>query len=232
MKQLILLVLVCLITSCEKRETQINHDKTEIKELKKDSSKIEIADLPVHIDSTDYLIHPIGNVEEYGRRFSSYGSERGYTSFSVANHNGYTINGTLSNLIFQHVNELKTTALTDEIIEISSVTYLEKLRKQTGKNYLIYKIRDTDTNNDSKLNYSDVLSLYISKIDGSEFKKLTPDMSQIIDWDYLEVNNTLYFRYISDTNKNGVFDKSDVISYKFVDFSKPNLKITSYNPIK
>jgi hypothetical protein len=32
-------------------------------EVKKDSETIDIAHLPLHIDSTNYLIHPIGNYQ-------------------------------------------------------------------------------------------------------------------------------------------------------------------------
>jgi hypothetical protein len=41
----------------------------------------------------------------------------------------------------------------------------------------------------------------------------------------------LYFRTIEDTNKNGEFDKGDVIHYNFVNLLSNDWKSETYKPI-
>ncbi|NRD20723.1 hypothetical protein HNV08_11745 [Winogradskyella eckloniae] len=233
MKSIILIFALALtLSNCDERRTnRINHDATIETEVKKDSSQIEIADLPILIDSTDYLIHPIGHITEYKSRFSSYSGKRGYNSFSVSNYNDFSIQGEFSNLKFQHINSEKLTALTDKIVEITSVRFLETIREQTGFQYLIYTIRDTDTNKDSKINSEDIEALYISTIDGKNLKKLTPDLAKIAYWKVIPKLNRLYFKSISDTNKNGEFDKHDHVNYQYINLKSNNLNVIDYKPL-
>jgi hypothetical protein len=73
--------------------------------------------------------------------------------------------------------------------------------------------------------------LYISDISGNRFTKLTPDLDELIDWNLIEANNHLYFRSIEDTNRNGKFDKNDVVHYNYVDLNDKKWKVNSYKPI-
>jgi hypothetical protein len=54
---------------------------------------------------------------------------------------------------------------------------------------------------------------------------------ELIDWNLVESKNRLYFRSIEDTNKNGEFDKNDVIHYHFIDLSSKDWKVQDYSPI-
>ncbi|MFM2370144.1 MAG: hypothetical protein RL619_2465, partial [Bacteroidota bacterium] len=54
---------------------------------------------------------------------------------------------------------------------------------------------------------------------------------ELIDWNLIESNNRLYFRTVEDTNKNGQFDKMDVVHYNYVDLSNKEWKIISYKPV-
>ncbi|WP_178983805.1 hypothetical protein [Winogradskyella helgolandensis] len=231
-RALTLFCLVLCITSCDERSQTISHDDTITTEIKKDSSKIEIADLPILIDSTDYLIHPIGYVTEYNNsRFSSYSKGSGRTSYAVSHYNNFSISGELSNIKFQHLNSEKITALTDELIEITSIRFLETIRAQNGLQFLVYTIRDADTNKDTKLNSNDIETLYISTISGKGLKKLTPELAQIVDWNVIPQQSRLYFKSISDTNKNGEFDKNDRVNYQYVNLEDEHLNVIHYNPL-
>ena len=227
-------ITVCLsifMMSCEDKSKSISHDDSLKIQIKKDSSKIEIADLPIAIDSTDYLIHPVGYISEYNSRFSSYSSKSGSTSYAVSRYNNFSISGKLSNIKFQHLNSEKTSTLTDEIIEITAVHFLEDIRQQTGLQFLVYTIRDADTNKDGKLNSNDVETLYISAINGKNLQKLTPNLAQIVDWKIVTPLNRLYFKSISDTNKNGEFDKKDNVNYQYINLEDDGLKVITYNPL-
>ncbi|TQD38707.1 hypothetical protein [Haloflavibacter putidus] len=234
---IISVIAILLLVSCSNEEKpkviypKNTNDKS--KELKKDSTLIEIADMPIHIDSTKYLIHPIGEYKLYGSRNKSYfgSSNLGSGNFSISNYNRYEITGNLHNLKFQRLDSENLTQLTNKNIRIQTVTFLRNLFDNTGKQILIYRILDKDTNRDNKLDDNDIKTLYSSNINGSNFTKLTSDFQELIDWKVLDIKNRLYFRSVEDTNKNGEFDKEDKIHYQYVDFNKNKLKVNKYQPI-
>ncbi|WP_458629133.1 hypothetical protein [Winogradskyella sp. PC D3.3] len=228
-------IAMCLsvfMMSCRDNSKTISHSNQFEVQIEKDSSKIEIADLPINIDSTDYLIHPIGYISEYNSRFSSYKNGSDNTSYSVGHYTNFSIKGTFSNIKFQQITSEQLTALTDKIIEITSIHFLEDLRQQTGLQLLVYTIRDMDTNKDAKLNSKDVETLYISNIDGNNFKKLTPNLAQIVDWKLIPQLKRLYFKSISDSNTNGKFDKNDTLIYQYVNLEDKTLTVKNYYPMK
>ena len=101
---------------------------TDSQELKKDSTLIEIVDLPIHIDSTKYLIYPIGEYKIYGSRGSYFkSSSYGSGSFSISGYRRYEISGNLYNLKFEEIESEKTRMLTDKNIRIESVRFLKEI---------------------------------------------------------------------------------------------------------
>lgn len=241
MKKLNILLLgfsILMLVSCKKEaETPkvIYEDasKTVAKPVKIDSSQIEIADLPIQMEGTKYLLHPIGDFRVYeGRSKSSYGSSNtDKVSFSISNYNRFELTGFLQNIKFQHVDSTEIRPLTDKAIIIQTASYLNTIFEKTKQQLLVYSIIDMDTNKDGKLDSNDIKSLYISEINGKKFTKLSPDFQELIDWNLIEYKNRLYFRSIEDTNKNGEFDKNDVIHYNFVDLTAKDWKIESYKPV-
>lgn len=237
----ILLVGCCIIalSSCKEEEEtpKVTYEKTATTTVAKpqpiDSSQIEIADLPIQMEGTHYLIHPIGDYRVYeGRAKSSYGSSNtDKVSFSISNYNRFELTGFLQNLKFQHVDSTDIRPLTDKKMVIQTVSYLNTIFEKTKHQLLVYSVADLDTNKDNKLDVSDIKSLYISDISGKDFVKLSPHMQELIDWNLVESLNRLYFRTIEDTNKNGQFDKNDLILYYYVDLSTKEWKLESYKPV-
>lgn len=213
------------------KHTDRDSDKT--LSISKDTTLVEIADLPIHMDSTSYLIHPIGSFKMYGSESKIYSGSSGNRSgnFYVSNYNNYSITGNLHNLKFQHLGSEHFTVLTKKNIRISAITFLRDLFDNNKKQLLIYRVLDMDTNQDNKLDTNDVETLYMSNIDGSDFKKLAPEFQELIDWKFLSINNRLYFRSIEDINKDGEFDKDDKIHYYYVDFNDDTHSVMTYNPI-
>ena len=243
MKNLIILVFtIVILTSCENNEKPKviypENGKIENLELKKDSTLIKIADLPIHIDSTKYLIHPIGEYEIYNYRGSS-SSSSGYFSsssygsgsFDISRFNSYEITGNLYNLKFEEIESEKTRLLTEKNIRIKSVEFLNEIFKKNGEQFLVYRVLDKDSNRDKVLDHSDISTLYISNIDGTKFTKLTAEFHELIDWKVIPIKNRLYFRSVEDSNKNGIFDKEDLISYQFIDLSDKEWKVKKYKGI-
>jgi hypothetical protein len=57
------------------------------------------------------------------------------------------------------------------------------------------------------------------------------DLQELIDWNLIDSNSRLYFRTVEDTNKNGQFDKDDVVHYNYIDLSNNEWKVSNYEPI-
>ena len=197
-----------------------------------DTTSIKIADLPIHMEGTKYLIHPVGDVRVYDDFSKVYGSSKTNTvSYAISNYNRFEITGYFENLKFQHIDSTNVKALTDEKIQIQTVTYLDRIAANTKKQILVYSVVDKDTNKDKKVDQNDIKSLYISNIDGSNFTKLTEDYLEFIDWNIIEAQNRLYFRCIEDINKNGAFDKNDKVHYHYVNLLDAEWKVEAYMPI-
>ena len=235
---LLILSMICITHSCvpDKKPKIVYGDRnadTEIKEIKKDTQLIEIADLQIEIDSIDYLIHPIGNIKIYKSRskFSSKSWDYNTSNFSVSNHSVNQITGDFTNLKFQHIDSDKLISLTEKTLKIKSVTFLRDVFDQTKSKYLLYNIIDNDTNQDNLLDYHDLKSLYISKIDGSSFTKITPEYQELVNWKILLSKNRLYFKTIEDINKDGVFDKADSIHYHYLDLEDKDGNVKEYDPL-
>lgn len=199
-----------------------------------DTTDIKVADLPILMEGTKYLIHPVGDIRVYDTNNKIYGSSRtnNSVSYAISNYNQYEITGYFENLKFQHIDSTSMRPLTDKKLQIQTATYLNSMAGRLKKQLLVYTLVDADTNRDGKIDANDIRSLYISDISGNGFKKLSSDMQELIDWNIIETQNRLYFRTIEDINKNGAFDRNDSVHYHFADLSSPEWSVSVYEPVK
>ena len=227
-------ILLVSMISCKKEEVEkpkvIYEDAPKTKPMEiVDTTQIEVADLPIALEGTSYLIHPIGQLNREGKALkSSTDSEEGFT---VSNYGEYQITGYLKNLKFQEIGKDSLTTLTSKPVLIETVTYLKALADKTKQQILVYTLSDIDTNKDGKLNGDDIKSLYISTISGSKFTKLSADYQELVDWKMIESLHLLYFRTIEDTNKNGAFDAKDQMQYQCVNLKDGRWTVMAYHPI-
>lgn len=242
MKNKILFVLgftFLLLTSCKNdiEKPKVSYDKTsrKIVQQKIDTTKIQIADLPIQFEGTQYLIYPIGDLNFYNRNnkssYDSSSSNDDVVSYKVSNNMENEITGFLQNLKFQKINADSLTTLTKKPILLQSVTYLKAFSDKSKQQFLVYSLADSDTNNDGKLDNNDIKSLYLSDISGNRFTKISADLQEIIDWKIIDSKNSLYFRSIEDTNKNGQFDKNDKVHYNFVNLLDKDWKAVEFMPV-
>ena len=228
---------ILFLVSCKKEQTtpKVTYEDSKSKveaPAKIDSSSIKIADLPVLMEGTKYLIHPIGDVRVYDDYKSVYGSSKtNQVSYAISNYNRFELTGYFTNLKFQNIDSTEVRTLTTDRIQIQSVTFLNTFAEKTKKQILVYSFVDNDTNKDGNVNQNDIKSLALSNIDGSNFTKLSEDLSEIMDWNIIEAQNRLYFRCIEDINKNGAFDKNDKVHYHFVNLLDKDWKVEEYMPI-
>ncbi len=230
-------ITILFLTSCkeEVEKPKVTYDETnKARELARaDSTQIQIADLPLQMEGTDYLIHPVADlsIRERGVK-SRYGSSSvNDLSFTISNYGEFEITGFLQNLKFQKVDSDSIKKLTDKPILIQTATYLKSVADKTNSQIMVYTMVDMDTNKDGKLDTSDIKALYLSKVSGEKFTKISSDFQELIDWKLIESNNRLYYRTVEDTNKNGQFDKKDVVNYYYIDLSKKEWKIIGYEPV-
>ncbi|WP_412464489.1 hypothetical protein [Flavobacterium mekongense] len=229
------MVLGLTLISCKKEETPkpkviYQEDASKTKTVvPEDTTQIEIADLPINMDGTNYLIFPVGTVsgDKKGIK-ASYDSNTGYT---VSNYSEYQISGYLKNLKFQEIGKDTIYALSDANLLIETATYLKSTADKTKKQLMVYTLVDMDTNKDAKLDNNDIKSLYLSEISGKKFTKISVDFHELIDWSVVDSRNRLYFRTVDDTNKNGAFDKEDRLHYFYLDLVSKEWKAVEYQPI-
>ena len=161
-----------------------------------DTTQIEIADLPILISGTNYLIHPIGDVRVFNGSRSSYrNSTAAGVSYTISNYSEFEITGFLRNFKFQQINSDSLVALTDKRVLIQSATCVIPSLDRS-RQVMIYSLADMDTNKDGKLDDNDIKSLYISTVSGLKFTKLSVDYEELIDWKFIETKNRIYFRTI------------------------------------
>ena len=196
-----------------------------------DTTKIEVADLPIQMDGTNFLLFPIGKLSVSDKNYDSSSRGGNQLNYKVSNYSEYQITGYLRNLKMQQIGKDSIRTLTDKDIVIHSITYLKSIADKTKQQILVYVIEDMDTNKDLTLDDNDIKCLYLSDVSGNRFIKVSADFQELIDWNVVESINRLYFRTIEDTDKNGKFDKKDKLHYHFIDLSNKVWKSNEYNPI-
>ncbi len=228
---------MALILSCSLDKPKIDYnDKVDttsvIYDRVKDTTKILVAELPVKFDSTDIRLFAIELVDLQERGGYKYKSGSYSESGLVGSYQQRDdLIGNFINLVFQDKdgNDRK---LTDKKMAIRRVHFLREIFKNTKSAYLLYTISDRDSNHDKQLNHLDLEALYISKIDGTEFKKLTKELHELYDWKVIQKENRVYFRTLEDQNKDGELTNKDKFHYYFIDFVDDKYSVNEHNPVK
>lgn len=219
-----------LLGSCkEEAKPKVKYNQPAVKtEIKKDTSRLEVSDLPIQFEGAKFLVYPVGDLqlgEVSKEKFDSRSYEDNVT-FNVSNSIDNEISGYLRNIKFQAVGQDSIYALTDKMMMIERMTFLAK------KKMFVYVLADTDTNQDNVIDSDDVKSLYLSTETGAGFAKISPDIQELIDWNYIDATRKIYLRTIEDANKNGAFDKDDIMHYYYVDVTSKEWKAVEYFPVK
>ncbi len=240
MKNLFPFLLILLVLSSCKKEAEIpkvsyeNNKKPTTNQAIIDTTTVDVADLPIQFEGTNVLIYPVGKLQANTKRskLASYEADDSYgNNFKISNNNDNEITGFLSNLKFQTIGKDTILSLSEKKLFIQSVTYLKNFAAKSKLQLLVYTLEDADTNQDGIVDGDDINTLYISNIYGENFIKISKNLEELIDWNIIEATNKLYFRTIEDTNKNGKFDKTDVIHYNVLDLLDKNFESKNYAPL-
>lgn len=216
--------------SCKNEEVakpKVKYDAAETKALKRDTTKLGIADLPIHFEGASVVVFPIGDLTVGDVKKGSYESAKASydnsASFNISNSMENEITGYIRNVKFQIIGQDSIHSLTEKVIMIENMSYIK------SKKSFIYTLSDNDTNQDNSIDNNDLNVLYVSDEQGNNFKKISPDLHEIIDWEFIEASGRVYFRTLDDANKNGQFDKNDNVHYFYYDFKEA--KSTEFKPI-
>jgi len=228
---------VSLLTIGCKKETETPKVSYEtpskaIEKPKVDTSKVEIADLPIQFQGTQYLLFPIGEVSASDRSKYDSGSSSSRFNTKISNYSENEITGYLRNIKFQNVKSDSLQALTDKPVMIQSVSYLKSQADKIKQQILVYLLTDADTNKDNVIDTNDIQTLYLSDISGQRFTKISADFQEVIDWNVIDAQNRLYFRTLDDTNKDGAFGREDRVHYFFLDLTAKDWQATEYQLTK
>lgn len=233
MRIILSLALFLSIISCKQEQAtpKVSYDTSKAEATAKDTSGFKVADLPILMEGSNYLIHPIGDVRVYDIDGRTYGSSKAnQISYSISNYNRFEITGFLDNLNFQHIDSTNVKPLTDQKVQIQTATFLNTIAAKSKQQIMVYTLVDTDTNKDGKTNQNDIRALYLSTTSGTKFTKISTDFQEVIDWNIIEKTSRLYFRSIEDVNKNGAFDKNDKVHYHYVNLLANEWKVEMYTP--
>src|SRR6187402_2199551 len=117
-----LLLLVSCKEEIEKPKVIYDASKAGRELTKIDSTQIEIADLPIQMNGTHYLIHPVGDLSvfEKGSKTKYGSSSVNDLSFTISNTSEYEITGYLQNIKFQKIGSDSIKALTDKPVLIQT----------------------------------------------------------------------------------------------------------------
>jgi hypothetical protein len=188
-----ILLASCNQNNSEKTTQGVIINTLEENEAKNDDSFKLTADLPIKLDSSDYIIYPVHELVN-----SKYNSKISYKWRS-----GYENN--LNNIIFQNIHTDKTHSLTNDKIKIISYEQLYNTKREAEK-IIIYQIIDKFPKNDDELIYT---SLYLGTSDGKLFKKISKLNHHLKGWKYISETKRVYFKTIEDSDRNNEFNNLD-----------------------
>ena len=128
------------------------------------------------------------------------------------------------NIIFYRKQDGESHLLLNKPAKIASFDTLEK--KEPGKPstyFLLYKIIETDTNADKKINYEDANIGYLSDLSGKNLQQITPNNTQMVNWTIVQSIGSIFVRIVKDSNNDKKFTETDETTYIKVSLDKPSI---------
>ncbi len=210
MKQVITIFGIISILSCQNNRQQIepidskNMTQEQIDSVLK-TFQFEY-ESPIIIDSSDQILVPISTELLRNESSSSYYSDKHY-SYDYWN------------VFFYNRKTNVTKLLTKRKLRISEIDAQEDEYKKGIQNKLkkkiLYKVKDKDYNVDNFLNYEDPNFLFVSEIDGSRFRRISPPNESLQSYKVIPNTQQIILSTFRDINADSIFDsKDELIWYK------------------
>ncbi len=169
-------------------------------------------------EQSNYILIPVGISPDKNEQREGLFSRKSDTSKN------------LYNIIFYDKTNAKTSLLLKKqaiiksfnFLEIDALSKTEEPEKKT-KNFWIYRIINSDTNRDGKLNDLDANIGYISDLSGKNLRPITPSNSQLLDWSVLPAQGEILIKILNDSDKDLKFTEKDKISFIKLNLNKPKI---------
>jgi hypothetical protein len=161
---------------------------------------------PIELNDGDIIAIPIGNyMAKWNKTKKSYDS-RSYETM------------TNWNLLFHNRMMDSTYLLTQEKMYLSQIQ-TPNTESNTPEHILYYTYaKDTDTN--GILNYDDAQQLYVSNLDGSEFRQITLNNESLEHIRRSKRKNEIYIKTLIDSNKDLKFTPDDTEQWYIYDLTE------------
>ncbi|MEM7555900.1 MAG: hypothetical protein AAF378_17740 [Cyanobacteria bacterium P01_A01_bin.84] len=128
------------------------------------------------------------------------------------------------NIIFYNKSDGKTSLLLDKEAIIKSFNFIEIQKEDNStQGFWLYKIIDKDTNNDNKLNHKDAIIGYISDSSGKNIRQITPDNTQLLNWQIIASRGELLLKVLQDVDENKIFSEQDNATLIKINLNKPQI---------
>jgi len=168
---------------------------------------------PVFIDSSDHVLLPI--TTRLIEKRAKYSSD-GYWSEDYPRY---------WNILFYDRSNGETKLLTENKIRVSDYSINIKGAGTILQNRILYRIADTDFNNDQKLSGDDPEHLFISKTDGTGLKRLSPLNENIESYTIVPNTDQLIVRTKRDVNGDLKFDREDEAVWYRIDLQSDSIPV-------
>ena len=205
-----IILVILLLSGCTKPHQVIQQVTAKEHEHAGDENIKLIAELPVKIDSSDYLVFPVTALNS-GKRTSkvSYTITKYYENY-------------YENFIFQNTKNGETHFITEKPVKIISYQQLKNENNNPDK-VLIYEVIDNLRPNDPER--PEITSLYLSSIDGKTFTRVSKEKHDVRNWVYIPQLKKVFFNTVVDKNNDNQFDEKD-------EYSTYQVSIETFKPIK
>lgn len=215
MKTIPCILVLILVISCNRPKDRIqivdnlNLSQKQIDSVLKEYS-FEYSNLEF-LDSTSYALLPI--TTERPRGSSSRLSKGSYEADSYPQY---------WNFIFHNITTNETKLLTKKKKRISYFIANIKNAGTLLSKSILYKISDTDYNNDNRLTYDDPEQLFISGTNGTNLRRLSPINEHLQEFNIVPNSDKIIIKTLRDVNQDFEFDRKDEIVWYKIDLSKDN----------
>ncbi|TCD26253.1 hypothetical protein EZ456_14675 [Pedobacter psychrodurus] len=194
-----LLSFIILASACTEESKTISTDETSNTPTK-GQPKVQY-DSPIIVNKTDIILYPL--------RLNADDNHDSYKREANVNH---------WNLIFYDIISGKSELLTKEKININSfnIGHSENVpNNQTtlSDQFIYYNITDSDYDGDKKLTAKDPNKLYLSKLDGKSFTRISPNNYNLNSWKIDDKHDLILMDLIKDSNGDKEFNDKDEVEY-------------------
>ncbi len=220
-KRIITIVVVfigAMLFGFTKKENQKETKKAKVNNIKGELNQKQ-ANLPFSFQGLDYFYFAVDNIISDKQSEKVYfSSERKVSGASFVSEGARSITCDIDNLLIRPNDSSVFHLLSENPIKIYSINYLYELDTLYNIQQLVFRMVDTDDNNDNILDRHDIESLYLSNGNGENLTKISPQKEDLLDWKAEQQFGLLYFRTREDSNKDGKFDTDDKVNLYEYDF--------------